>query len=129
MSCIFCDLKDKVILKETKNFVVMVGKGIISVGHVMIVSKEHYKAIGDINDSRLEEFILLKNEISEKITKNISKPFFVEYGVFMQSVNHAHIHVVPSSSDEYKNVNIINDFFIPSIKFKNFNYKKLNNYK
>ncbi|HSQ97721.1 MAG TPA: HIT family protein [Rickettsiales bacterium] len=129
MNCIFCDLKDKIILKETKNFVIMVGKGIISVGHVMIIPKKHYKAIGDISDDMLEEFIFLKNELNEKIANNISKPFFVEYGVFMQSVGHAHMHVVPSSNTEYKNVNIINDLFVPIIKNKNLNCNKLENYK
>jgi len=128
MDCIFCNLKDKIILKETKNFVVMVGKGIISVGHVMIIPKGHYKAIGDISDNMLEEFISLKNELNEKVTKNISKPFFVEYGVFMQSVNHAHMHVVPSSNTEYENVDIIKDLFIPSVAAKNLTCKKLKNY-
>ena len=46
--CIFCNrgkIKDDILL-ETKNFFVKVGIGIIAPGHVMLITKKHFKCFG-----------------------------------------------------------------------------------
>jgi len=40
----------------------------------------------------------------------------VEYGVFGQSVSHAHTHFIPSESISYPKIDIIKDFVLPSIE-------------
>ena len=59
----------------------------------------------------------LKDKLIEILTKNAFPPFMIEYGVFCQSVFHAHTHFFPSSSmeGEFKNINIIEQMAIPAI--------------
>jgi len=48
--CIFCDRINAgtSILFETDNFYVKVGYGISAAGHIMIVSKNHYKCLAEV---------------------------------------------------------------------------------
>lgn len=114
MNCLFCNIDNSSIIHETKNFYVKVGKGIITAGHVMIIPKAHYKAIAEIEDNLVNEYLELKDKVIAEVTKQFAKPFLVEYGVYGQSVFHAHIHIIPTSSEEYKNINIIRDLVLPA---------------
>ena len=125
MECIFCNRKEENIIKETDNFFVYVGKGLITAGHIMIIPKDHYDCLGSMEIEKLEEYELLKNEMIKKIEDNFSKPFLIEHGVFCQSVFHAHIHLIPSSVNGFNNINIIEEMVLPSIEKLNIPYKKI----
>ena len=117
-NCIFCNKKDDIIYK-TKNFYVKIGKAIITAGHIMIIPKKHFSCLADIDKSMYEEYFTLKDLVINKITKTYSKPFLIEHGIFMQSVFHAHIHIIPTSSSEYSYVNPIEAFVENDIKVLN----------
>ncbi|MDR0423607.1 MAG: HIT family protein [Rickettsiales bacterium] len=109
MACIFCNLKkEDGILYETDNFYIKVGIGIVTAGHVMLIPKKHIKAMGELDDSLVEEYIRLKNVLVEKIYKIFADPFLIEYGNQGQSVEHAHLHFIPTSGNGYKNINFYN---------------------
>ena len=99
-NCIFCNNPEHVVA-ETDNFYIKVGKSIITEGHVMIISKEHLKAIFAMNDSLLNEFIILKDKLIKFLQDRYFDPFIVEHGGVMQSVFHGHMHFVPRKSDFY----------------------------
>lgn len=138
MTCIFCsDETNDRNLYETKNFFVKVGKGIITAGHVMIIPKHHYKAIGEIDNNLIDEYLNLKQQTIKKITENFAEPFLIEYGNYGQSVFHAHIHLIPKTGNGYKNVDLYKEMILPSktttIQINNFNelrdyYLKHNEY-
>ena len=138
MTCIFCsDETNDRNLYETKNFFVKVGKGIITAGHVMIIPKHHYKAIGEIDNNLIDEYLNLKQQTIKKITENFAEPFFIEYSNYGQSVFHAHIHLIPKTGNGYKNVDLYKEMILPSktisIQINNFNelrdyYLKHNEY-
>ena len=138
MTCIFCsDETNDRNLYETKNFFVKVGKGIITAGHVMIIPKHHYKAIGEIDDNLIDEYLNLKQQTIKKITENFAEPFLIEYGNYGQSVFHAHMHLIPKTDNNYKNVDLYKEMILPSktttIQINNFNelrdyYLKHNEY-
>ena len=138
MTCIFCsDETNDRNLYETKNFFVKVGKGIITAGHVMIIPKHHYKAIGEIDNNLIDEYLNLKQQTIKKITENFAEPFLIEYGNYGQSVFHAHIHLIPKTGNGYKNVDLYKEMILPSktttIQINNFNelrdyYLKYNEY-
>lgn len=130
MFCIFCDnIEKKDIIKETENFYWKVGRGIITPGHTMIISKKHYSSFGDIDCNIIKEFLLLKKLVINEITKKFSKPFMVEYGAFGQSIFHAHIHFIPKSGNDYNNINIINDLVNKGLHKLNLNPIKIKNFK
>jgi len=127
MTCLFCDNIQNVIY-QTENFYVKIGKGIITAGHLMIIPKKHCKTIADISNLMINEYLDLKKLVTEKVTEEFCKPFFIEYGVFGQSVFHGHIHIIPSSGNNYENVNIIEELALPAIKKYNLNYNIINNF-
>jgi diadenosine tetraphosphate (Ap4A) HIT family hydrolase len=99
-SCIFCNKEEikEAVLWETDSFFVKVGVGILAPGHVMIISKEHLSCFGELPNRLDEEFVLLKNEIFNRLRAKFSEPLIYEHGVYSQSVNHAHMHFVPKKS-------------------------------
>ena len=122
-NCLFCDFsKNKNYVCDAGNFYILVGKGIITDGHCMIVSKKHYSCFGEMDTKLLSEYKELKDRLIKFIEKKYSKPFVLEHGVFGQSVFHAHSHFIPSCSGSYRYVNIINDMVFPAIKKWNFKF-------
>lgn len=113
--CVFCDrdLFNDRIIAETDNFYVIVGIGIVAPGHVMIVTKKHYKCFGELPDKLEEEFQELKSRLIGKMIKEFSEPFLVEYGNWNQSINHAHIHIIPKEASEYRVHDIIEEMVKP----------------
>lgn len=128
MSCIFCDCDKNDIIYETKNFYVKVGRGIITAGHVMIIPKKHYSAIAEIDKNLVDEYLALKKDTIKEISTKFFKPFLVEYGAFLQSVFHAHIHLIPISGNGYNNVDLLNDSIIPASKRLKFKIIKINSF-
>lgn len=122
------------IIHETQNFYVKVGRAIITPGHIMIIPKKHYLAIGEIDDPIVDEYLKLKRETLKAVTEKFAEPFLVEYGVFGQSVFHAHIHIIPRSGYGYQNLDMFRSMILPAaeklkidiIKIKKF--KELRDY-
>ena len=119
--CIFCNrgkIKDDILL-ETKNFFVKVGIGIIAPGHVMLITKKHFKCFAEIPNNLQEELDGIKSFLFKKISETFSKPFLIEYGIFGQSIPHAHIHFIPSKASDYQIHNIIKEMAGANTNFKN----------
>lgn len=102
--CIFCSYESikEDILFESENFFVKVGVGILSPGHVMLITKKHFICFGELPVFLHKEFLTLKERIADKIASLFSKPVIYEHGIYSQSVKHAHIHFVPSETESYK---------------------------
>lgn len=126
-NCLFCNNPEHVVA-ETDNFYIKVGKSIVTEGHVMIISKEHLKAIFAMNDSLLNEFTTLKDKLTKFLQDRYFDPFIVEHGGVMQSVFHGHMHFVPRKSnfydeqDQFKNM--LEDYLK---KHEEIKYEDINN--
>lgn len=114
--CIFCD-REKIledILCETDNFFVKVGFGLIAPGHIMIITKDHYLCYGDLPDELDEKFEELKERVGNKFEEEFAQPFLVEYTpLWGQSVNHAHVHLVPLKGLGYDIDSIMEEMVMP----------------
>jgi len=97
--CVFCNLKlnKGEIIFETENFFVNIGLGLAAPGHVMLIPKKHFACCADISEDLRPEFENLRSLIFEKIKDAFGTPFLVEYGIFGQSVFHAHLHFISKS--------------------------------
>jgi len=106
--CAFCNynLIKEDVLWESDNFFVKVGVGILTPGHIMIIPKKHISCFGELPKQLSREFILLKEEVFSRIKSNFSKPIIYEHGMYSQSVNHAHLHFIPSKNEVYNLENI-----------------------
>jgi histidine triad (HIT) family protein len=122
--CVFCDRLniEKEIIYETNNFIVIVGVGIITPGHIMIITKNHYRCYGELPKEYDEEFLEIKKKVINKVTEKFSNPFLVEMGAWGQSVKHAHIHVIPLEGKGYK----INSIMDELVAHSGFEYEETN---
>ncbi len=113
--CVFCDreliLDD--ILCESENFFVKVGIGLAAPGHVLLIPKEHYRCYADIPSGLEGELGEMKERLSRLISEKFSRPYIVEYGVWGQSVPHAHLHFIPSTSAEYGIESLVDEMVRP----------------
>jgi diadenosine tetraphosphate (Ap4A) HIT family hydrolase len=131
-NCIFCKkriLGEDGFVYETKNFYIKIGKGIICGGHCMIITKDHYKCMGDISEELIDEYLNLKKSLINFITKNFYRPFIVENGVFMQSVYHAHTHFIPRKSEYFEEVDLLEDIVNHSAKKNNIKLENIDNFR
>ncbi len=114
MSCIFCETRDADNVYKTQNFLVKIGRAVIAPGHVMIIPKEHYPCYGALPEKLVPEYLELKERVTRIITEKFSKPFLLEYGIWGQTVNHAHIHVIPARGPGYEVKSIMQEMALPS---------------
>ena len=101
--CAFCDydqIKED-ILWESENFFVKVGKGILTPGHVLLISKKHFSCFGEMPLKFDYELNEIKRQVIDKIVEKFSEPILFEQGIHAQSINHAHIHILPTKSNEF----------------------------
>lgn len=119
-NCIFCkNYKEKDVIFETENFFLKVGIGIVCAGHIMIITKKHSKCMGDIEPELLNEFLNLKEKVTNFLSKYVYKPFILENGVIFQSVSHAHTHFIPRKSKFFDEVDLIKDMIFETKKQNN----------
>ena len=116
--CVFCDfekIKDD-ILWENDNYFVKVGIGILTPGHIMLITKKHFSCFGEMSEDLDDEFNEVKEKIVNEIRKQFSEPILFEQGIHGQSVKHAHIHFVPTKNKEFVIPENVQDKVFPELK-------------
>lgn len=111
--CLFCNL-DKIkddILWSSENFYVKVGVGILAPGHVMLLPKIHIACFAQLPNQLSQEFISVKDKLFNKIASAFNEPIAYEHGLYGQSINHAHLHFLPSRNNYYNLENIKENIF------------------
>lgn len=118
MDCLFCDRKHETvcddILYESENFYVKGCLASVALGHVLLISKEHYSCYGALSSSLDDEFFSLKERLIHRVRDTFSEPFLLEHGVWGQSVAHAHLHCIPLSGVGYTIDSIFEKLIFPS---------------
>src|SRR3989344_2496119 len=76
-SCIFCRPRDfpEDILYETDHFYVKVGYGLITPGHVMLITKHHYSCFAALPEELMVEYQKIKDLIIRSVTSAFAIPF------------------------------------------------------
>ncbi len=126
--CVFCSLTSSLedVVGETDNFILKVGYSIMSPGQLMVIPKQHYLCFAELPPSLEKEYFQIKEMVHQRISNYFSEPFQIEYGIWGQSVHHAHVHFIPSKSSEYKVESIIEEMVRPGgIKFHETDFKGL----
>lgn len=114
-NCVFCNTEAvKESIYQTPNFYVRVGIGLIAPGHVLIIPKEHYPSIANIPEDLEPELEGLKSRVKKKVTEKCdTDSVLIEYGIWGQTVKHAHIQVVPSKTKDYEIASLIQEMVKP----------------
>ncbi len=129
MDCIFCNnIEPESFIAETDNFFIYIGKGLITAGHVLLIPKKHYKCLAELSKNEIDEFYNLKERVYNVLSDNFSSPFYLEHGIFGQSIKHAHMHAIPTTGNGYSNVNIVEELVLPAIDKLGMPYVKMNDF-
>ena len=111
--CVFCatdkpDIQADV-LYNSGGFFGKVGFGTVTPGHAMVISTQHYSCFGDMPSNLDDEFAAAKGKLVEAVEQRFAKPFTIEYGIWGQSVPHAHTHVIPMKGDGYNVESVVDE--------------------
>ena len=102
-NCIFCKLANGVIptnsIYEDDEFNVILDAGPATIGHALILPKEHYKNIYELPEETAGEVFKLAKKLAVKMTDKLGADGFniVQNNneVAGQSVFHFHMHLIP----------------------------------
>jgi len=108
MECIFCSIVKKQsfanIYKENDCCIAIVPKDIEIDGHLLIIPKQHYQSIIDIDNKILSETIIFTKNICIELKE---KYLFQGFNMLnangiaaQQSVSHFHIHILPRNKGD-----------------------------
>lgn len=105
--CVFCDLRDKYIVKRGKTCVLTVNLFPYTDGHLMIIPLRHIEKLSDFSD---EETLEVKS-LTDFATKILKEKLGVDDIWFLyrnatgvkagKTVTHAHFHVIPYVADMF----------------------------
>jgi histidine triad (HIT) family protein len=115
-NCVFCNIKEDRIIRETKNTFTILSNPYLLEGHSLVIPKQHYEKIYDIPKSILHELIdevqyfeenlINKLNISGCDIKQNYRPFLQES---KYKVNHFHFHIIPRYfGDEFHEISRTN---------------------
>lgn len=95
-------------------FVKMIYFMINFLGHVLLITKTHYRCLGDAPKEVLDDFITFKTRMQSILGKIYDCQIFAyEYGKWGQSVPHAHIHLLPAKTDRFELKSLIRSLSPP----------------
>ena len=117
------------ILLETDNWYVIPTMGSLTVGYVLLVTKQHFLSLANLNSEMYFEMLDLKRAVEEILFKRLGmRCIAFEHGTVntfnkgANSVDHVHIHILPFTHPIWPN--IISD--IPETDFESVDsYEKL----
>lgn len=93
------------ILYDSGNFMVFPSLGQIVEGYLLIATKAHYTALGQMPQELLSELESVQQRVKEVLSANYAVPLFFEHGTISEtirggtSVDHAHMHAVPTPAN------------------------------
>lgn len=111
--CIFCEIIKGNIpcykVYEDNDCIVFLDISQATIGHTLVVPKNHYKNILDIDDELSSKLFKVVSELSKKVCKalNVENVNIVNNNGALagQSVEHFHIHIIPRYENDGFNIN------------------------
>ncbi len=103
MDCIFCDIiqrkKDGYFIYEDESYVAFLDKYPIDYGHSLILPRDHYERVTDMNSDKVGELFSKVPKIAKAIIETTKADAFSlaqnNGRAAKQIVPHVHIHVIP----------------------------------
>ena len=107
MRCLYCHPAENLIIKSFKNFHVVIDPYPMCVGHMMIISKEHYGCIGEMPPSLIHECEEISIRLSYYLENHFNNSVLFEHGRAGicahdkdgTACSHMHLHVIPAKVD------------------------------
>lgn len=103
MNCIFCDIltgkKSGHLIYEDENYVALLDKYPIDVGHALVMPRKHYEKIVDMSEDKVGELFSKIPKIAKAILKATNADAFSlgqnNGRAAKQIIPHVHVHIIP----------------------------------
>ena len=103
MNCIFCDIltgkKSGHFIYEDENYVALLDKYPIDVGHALVMPRKHYEKIVDMPEDKVGELFSKIPKIAKAILKATNADAFSlgqnNGRAAKQIIPHVHVHIIP----------------------------------
>jgi histidine triad (HIT) family protein len=103
MGCLFCKIGFKEIsskvIEETENFLGFLDINPCSIGHTVIIPKNHYENFLEMPKNLGEEFIEICQKIIKKLSRGLKTDHFTiginEGKLAGRAIDHLHVHIIP----------------------------------
>ncbi|MDO8743257.1 MAG: HIT domain-containing protein [Candidatus Azambacteria bacterium] len=128
-NCVFCDRTqfEERIIAENNNFYIIATLGQIRSGYVLIIPKRHVSCFGAMKGLGIIQIDDILLSLSDYIEIEYGiRPIVFEYGVVGQTIQHAHLHLLPAKIrmcgriyQDFPNAQIC---FLDSLKILRCNY-------
>ncbi|MFH0979157.1 MAG: hypothetical protein V1837_07725 [Candidatus Woesearchaeota archaeon] len=112
--CVFCGPRPDLEMYLAKgNLFYTIPKGQICAGHTLMVTTEHLKCYASLDVSAENEYYERKQNLSDILTRHFGNLFMIEYGVWGQTVKHAHKHFIPLEGPKHKVESVFEEMVSP----------------
>lgn len=102
MDCIFCKIIKGEIpchkIYEDDNFLAFLDINPVSIGHTLLIPKDHYRWVYDVPN--FDEFWKIAQKIAINIKKSSINPEYISFLTMGNEVAHAHIHIIPRNAND-----------------------------
>jgi len=103
LNCIFCDIlagkKSGHLIYEDENYVALLDKYPIDVGHALVMPRKHYEKIVDMSEDKVGELFSKIPKIAKAILKATNADAFSlgqnNGRAAKQIIPHVHVHIIP----------------------------------
>lgn len=120
-TCIFCDRSqfEERLVGETDKFWFIATLGqITDGGYVLIVPKRHILCIGAMREAEIEDILRVATKAKWAIAAEYGMmPVVFEHGIVGQTIEHAHLHLMPAGIHGRLLERIMSDF--PNVEISN----------
>ncbi|WNE41143.1 MAG: Protein hit [Mycoplasmataceae bacterium] len=103
MTCLFCKITQKEIAShivlENEKAMAILDTNPVSNGHILLITKNHFTNISEINEEDWNQLLPLLKKVIEKLQKNLQPSGFNIISnmneIAYQTIFHLHIHIIP----------------------------------
>jgi len=106
MECIFCKIVEKEIsskiITETKNSIAFLDAFPMSIGHTLVIPKNHYEKVQDMTDVDNNDLFDTVHKVISKVDKLTGSTLLAIHNGkdSGQEIPHVHVHLIPRNSDD-----------------------------
>jgi histidine triad (HIT) family protein len=108
LSCVFCDIVEgtsqSYVIYEDQQFIAILDKYPISIGHTLVLPKRHFERVNDLSQKTFCALYARVHALNQLITSKLNVPashISINDGVAAnQLIPHVHVHIIPRNVND-----------------------------
>lgn len=109
MTCVFCEIIQRAtqshVIYEDEEFIAILDKYPISIGHTLVMPKKHHARVNDLTEQQFcalyQRVHILNRLITSRIGAAASHISVNDGAAANQLIPHVHVHIIPRNVDDH----------------------------